>query len=68
MQAAASIWFEVWGVVNPVVEIVDSSRKISDFPGKSSDDLFSSRQFKKLPTFLANFSFFLIKKTKKHAF
>jgi len=28
------IWFEVWGVVYPVAEIFDSSRKISDFPGQ----------------------------------
>src|SRR6218665_1090983 len=44
---AASIWFVVWGVVNPVAEIFDSSRKnvrfsrkMSDFPGKNSDELF----------------------------
>jgi len=44
---AASIWFEVWGVVNPVAEIFDSYRKISyfsenfpDFPGKNYDHLF----------------------------
>jgi len=98
---AASIWFEVWGVVNPVPEMFDSNRKkfrfsriFLIFQAKNSDDLFVfffSPQLKKLkklaflrkyspftPTFLKNFSFFLIKKTilskffsfsyKKHVF
>jgi len=47
--SAASIWFEVWGLMNPVAQILDSSRikfrfsgKIFNFPGKKSDDLFKS--------------------------
>jgi len=44
---AASIWLEVWGVVDPVTGIFDFIRKKSDFPqkfplfqAKKSDDLF----------------------------
>jgi len=32
--SAASIWFEVWGVVNPVAEIFDSSREKFRFSWK----------------------------------
>jgi len=66
------------GVVNPVAEIFDYSRKnvrfsgkISDFPGKNSDDakivfypkVFTCSPF--TPTFFTNFSLFLIKKILK---
>ena len=68
---AASIWFEVWGVVNPVAEIFDSSGKNSDFQeifpdfsGKNSDDPFFSRQLKKLSFHLYSYK----KKVHERAF
>ena len=70
MNAAASIWFEIWGVVYPGKQNFDFSRqisekfryfqaisqKISTFPGKFSKNFDFSRQIIKKFRFLqANF-------------